>query len=107
MVNPAPRAMEQSPVPEPLQTITLIINWEGPDDSTAWKDAITTAIQTRLPRLLQNHPGYEPAHPLDPEWLSAHGHTYWQERSALTGGSSYLKNLYYVTVDLQGIAPPQ
>lgn len=81
-----------------------MVNWEGPDDSNDWKEALTRAVTARVAREQREMPGWEPAHSLDPEWLSAHGHTWWQERSALTGGSSYLKNLDYANIDFRRVA---
>jgi hypothetical protein len=79
----------------------VLVGWEGPDDSTAWKEALARAVAAQMERVRDEPPGWEAAHPLDPEWLSANGLTYWEERSALTGGSSYVKRLHYATIALR------
>jgi hypothetical protein len=98
--------MEQMGAPDTNErfdrrTMTFMVDWQGPDDSNEWKGALARAVEAGLARARRELPGWEPAHPVDPEWLSANGHTYWQERSNPPAGSPFVKTLYYATVDFR------
>ncbi len=84
-----------------VRTVTIIVDWEGPDDSNAWKGVLARAVAAGVAREQREMPGWQPAHPLDSEWLSANGHTWWAERSSPPAGSPFVKTLHYATVDFR------
>ena len=87
--------------PDQVRTVTVMVDWQGPDDSNAWKDALARAVIAGVARVQAESPGWQPAHSLDPEWLSANGRTWWAERSAPPPGSPFVKTLHYALVDLR------
>jgi hypothetical protein len=61
--------------------ITIPVRWA--DTSGAWREAVARAIDS-IDYKARNLEGWEPDHPLDPDYLSREGHIMWMEtRSTL------------------------
>jgi hypothetical protein len=56
--------------------ITIPVRWA--DTSGAWREAVTRAIDS-IDYKARNLEGWEPDHPLDPDYLSREGHLMWME----------------------------